>query len=502
MRLKLNWKYVIISYVIIILCITVILHSIFNSGENIESTSYTIKSAGGSFVIADFIPRLVKNIPNQTWTVSTSNNNAFDLDTYFIDDNGDPFSYTATGNSSIEITIDPGTNLVSFSQPDAWTGIEAVVFAAIQGENSVSSNTVILNVSGSGAADNTTEDDTGSGASSGGGGGGGGGISKKEENKPEKITDVSNLEVSLDLIKIQIKVGETITKSMTINNTGKTPMDIQLESPLKGIILFSETYFTLLPGESKSIEMEISSIDQIPDSYIGWIIVNGNRFQKEILTIIEVESAEVLFDLSLDIPIQSREIIPGGKLPISVNVYNLLKSGITKIRIAYFIKNLDGKVIYMDEEDIEITDQISIEKEFKIPDDTVPGDYVVIVQAKHTSSFGSATKVFEVIMPQDIIEQPAPVSKKPPIPLLIVTFIIIISGIILNSKKIKEAIKKQSKKVVKKRDHIIAAELKKSRLIKKLIAVEKAYKSGFVKKDVYDRDKKKIEKLLDKLGKT
>lgn len=89
-------------------------------------------------------PRLVESIPNQSWA-GGSLNNAFDLDDYFTDDNGDNLSYSHSVVDNITVNID-SSNMVSFSSDTGFSGIRNIAFYAFDGVYNTSSNEVYLNV--------------------------------------------------------------------------------------------------------------------------------------------------------------------------------------------------------------------------------------------------------------------------------------------------------------------------------------------------------------------
>lgn len=92
-------------------------------------------------------PNLIANISDQTWSIDTANNDAFDLDDYLSDPNLDPVAYTVAGNSSITVEINSSTNMVSFSQPSGWTGTEHVTFSATDDDGeTIESNKVSLTI--------------------------------------------------------------------------------------------------------------------------------------------------------------------------------------------------------------------------------------------------------------------------------------------------------------------------------------------------------------------
>jgi hypothetical protein len=88
---------------------------------------------------------------------NSSNDNAFDLDNYFTDPGNNTLTYNYSGPVNINVTINPTTNVVSFSQSSNWTGIEYVVFNASNGNCSSDSNNITLVVYPSNATANVTQ---------------------------------------------------------------------------------------------------------------------------------------------------------------------------------------------------------------------------------------------------------------------------------------------------------------------------------------------------------
>ena len=93
-------------------------------------------------------PRLVDAIPDQSWDKNTQNTNAFDLDDYFSDPDGDLLTYVYTSPAYISVTVGEN-NKVSFDPETGWTGTESIVFTASDGRGGTAkSNTISLSVIG------------------------------------------------------------------------------------------------------------------------------------------------------------------------------------------------------------------------------------------------------------------------------------------------------------------------------------------------------------------
>lgn len=112
----------------------------------VQSANYILTS-GLISAIQSNQPILTQNIPYQAWQMNSSKDNAFDLDDYIQSPEGYPLSFTVSGNSKININIDPNTHIVNLSQSPDWYGVEKVYFYATDTQNStISSNKVILQV--------------------------------------------------------------------------------------------------------------------------------------------------------------------------------------------------------------------------------------------------------------------------------------------------------------------------------------------------------------------
>jgi hypothetical protein len=95
--------------------------------------------------IANTPPELIKEIPNQSWQSNTVLENAFELDDYFEDPEGEPMSYSYSNLTNITITISEN-NSVSFFPEEDFIGEEIVQFYADDGTHVGISNWVHLNV--------------------------------------------------------------------------------------------------------------------------------------------------------------------------------------------------------------------------------------------------------------------------------------------------------------------------------------------------------------------
>ena len=102
-------------------------------------------SVNTSINVTNSVPILIEPIPDQGWAENTPKLDAFDLDDFFMDPNGDEISYSFIETDNISIVID-SENVVSFFPDSDFIGIRNTSFIASDGKGNSSSNTVFLYV--------------------------------------------------------------------------------------------------------------------------------------------------------------------------------------------------------------------------------------------------------------------------------------------------------------------------------------------------------------------
>ncbi len=95
-------------------------------------------------ITEDFPPELLSPLPDIVFLEDIPLNNAFDLDFYFLDVDGDVLYYTS-GNEFINITINTD-HTVDFSSPQDWFGTEVVYFRATDPTGALQQDLVTVTV--------------------------------------------------------------------------------------------------------------------------------------------------------------------------------------------------------------------------------------------------------------------------------------------------------------------------------------------------------------------
>ncbi|PIN85949.1 hypothetical protein COV19_07065 [Candidatus Woesearchaeota archaeon CG10_big_fil_rev_8_21_14_0_10_44_13] len=217
--------------------------------------------------------------------------------------------------------------------------------------------------------------------------------------------DALPIKIDPESIKILLRVGTTFEQKLSIRDIGSYDFNVALDVKNLGDFLeLSETEFVVYSMGKKELTLVFkASPGQQPGVYTGKIFVEaapspgkGEKIYKNIPVIIEVESADVFFDATIDIPSDYREVMPGLQLKALVTLFNLKKVRPVDVDVDYIIKDMYGNEIAREKDTLSIEEQVSFEKTIKIPEGVKEGEYVLIVQTRYGSSFSTTSQKFYV----------------------------------------------------------------------------------------------------------
>jgi len=301
-------------------------------------------------------------------------------------------------------------------------------------------------------------------------------------------------EIDQDLIKVFVKKGSSLKKSINIKNNGDTELNVLIDlQDLKEIISLSEYALKLKPKEERIVDLNVlTGAGVAPGVYVGDILVKAGDLLRIIKAIIEIESEKVLFDVSLDIPLDYKTVNPGEEFRVQSTLLNLGGLQNVDVLIEYVIKNSKGDVILKEEETVKVGIQASFTKKFKLPDDIALGEYVISATARYQDSVGTSSETFNVgTKGKGEIGGFGAGS----VVVLIIILIAIIAAVVLERKGLKKIEKKLLKKQEKK--STLKPE-ERENLLQELKKLNASYNAGYITKDVFEKSKKKIEELLNK----
>ena len=126
--------------------------------------------------------------------------------------------------------------------------------------------------------------------------------------------------------------------------------------------------------------------------YTGEIVFKSRDIKKKVLVVVNTQSEETLFDISVGIP--EAFIKKGEKLGAQVNLIPVGEKGVD-VTLKYLIKDFKGKVYHEGSETFYVDEQVSFTKEFET--DKLGGDdYVLGVEMTYSGGFATASAQFEI----------------------------------------------------------------------------------------------------------
>ncbi|MCK5449541.1 hypothetical protein KAI32_01625 [Candidatus Pacearchaeota archaeon] len=200
------------------------------------------------------------------------------------------------------------------------------------------------------------------------------------------------------IIGVKFKQGEGVTEKIIITNKENRKLNVEIRvDKWADLVKVSEPSFSLDPLESKTIYIDfIACEDQIPDIYLGKIIVESENFEKEILFSIVVESKVELFDVRVKVPEKYVETFAGEEFISEIELFNLGETGRVDVKIEYFIKDSEGNVILFEEEVKAVETSLNFLKTFHIPSDILPGKYLIYVKVSYSDQVAGASAWFNI----------------------------------------------------------------------------------------------------------
>lgn len=199
-------------------------------------------------------------------------------------------------------------------------------------------------------------------------------------------------------IKILLKDIDIFKQPFKITNNNKNLLKLVFESNLKDIIIFSEERINLMPRESKSIELIFQSKPNTKKGvHTGKILIKNNGVViKEISVIVEIETTQKLFDLTMNILPEYKTIKSSENLPVIITIFDIAGIGKSEVNLEYQIKDFSGNILNGLEENLTIENQMSFTKLINIPWNTKAGEYVVDVILRKGATVSTTSQVFTV----------------------------------------------------------------------------------------------------------
>jgi hypothetical protein len=208
--------------------------------------------------------------------------------------------------------------------------------------------------------------------------------------------DVADFTVADDLVKVALKQREEFKRTVRISNTGSKYLSMEINSNLGNLVKFSEPKFVLPIGYTKDVELVFyAPVNVEPGVYVGKINYNSESLQDSSFTIIEIESLKVLYDISINIPNQFRNIQQGNDLVSNVRLFNFDKQPVD-VTVYYEVKDFNGDKVFESSEMMHIESEVSLTKTLTLPGRIKEGNYVLTAKVVNGESVGTSAALFDI----------------------------------------------------------------------------------------------------------
>src|SRR3989344_5482385 len=252
--------------------------------------------------------------------------------------------------------------------------------SAICARNSYAGGTLSFNVTQF-TEYSAAETPTGGGSPGGGGGSGGGGGGT--------TTEIDDIKINKDVIKIKLKQGETKSDFLIIKNDEDKKIKLTLTLDPEIIFLFIEEgisrYSLEIDADDKrNVELKAHAVDVKEGIYVSKLTIESDNFKTVLPVVVEVERGGAkLFDVDVEILNEDKKVKQGGRVNSKILLFNLGVTEEIDVDIEYSILDLVGNVIASETEKEIIETQFQKLKDIKIPKDTKPGVYVYAVKVRY-----------------------------------------------------------------------------------------------------------------------
>lgn len=193
------------------------------------------------------------------------------------------------------------------------------------------------------------------------------------------------------LIKLNIPLRGNFESNFKITNSEKVSQNFKIYfNDFNELASLSDSEFALSPREQKEIIISFADTKNIPEVYVGKLVIEGESAKEEVPIVVGVEDPNHAFAIIQSSVPKYDEVSPGGKLGVEIKVYDLIGANVQTAYAEYQIQNLDGDVLKSGDSNLVVGSGSKTEL-FDIPMDWDEGDYVLItlIDYKGTTSFSS-----------------------------------------------------------------------------------------------------------------
>jgi len=119
------------------------------------------------------------------------------------------------------------------------------------------------------------------------------------------------------------------------------------------------------------------------------------------LASLSIVSAAQPFNVEIELPNSYQNVNPGSEVWFTIKLLNLANSQRVDVTLNYDILNSDGQCIVHNSKTVAIETQASFVADLKLPEDALPGDYIINVVVNSSLGESTAKTALKVSTPQN-----------------------------------------------------------------------------------------------------
>ena len=256
-------------------------------------------------------------------------------------------------------------------------------------------------------------------AAPGAGAGGGGGVVPAAKQTFQILPS--------DLIKVQIKQGETLNEHFIIKNFEGKSKVITFGNPLPELLVFESQEISLSANEEKKINFKIiADDDQIPDTYTGTSTFRDGSTEQKLRFSIDVLKRAPQFIINIQVNTNFRRINPGERVPYKVIINNLGDIIREAITVEFFVKDFNNNIVMRDLETVIIERALVLDRTFLFPINIDADKYAIFARIEYEDQIAVGSEVIDV---EKEIEERAP--KPLSVGNILIIILILLLGIVI-----------------------------------------------------------------------
>lgn len=211
------------------------------------------------------------------------------------------------------------------------------------------------------------------------------------------VTPTGNLTIGQNLLVIKMKRGEPTQEKLTITNNKQQSISISiLIQNLSSYIFPTENQFTLQPGESKDIILNIYVSESVTENFLtGKIIFQSPSETQATDVVLDLQEKVPMFDIKTTL--LKKILFPGDKVSANVRVLNLGDLKNVDVELESVITDSNNTVYDSTKETFAIDSSANKQVFLRLPDKLPVGDYFFSSKVSYQNISAKSYDSFKIL---------------------------------------------------------------------------------------------------------